>query len=170
MSSTGIDYGELMQGALKGVMRAALDVAATEGLPDRHHFYITFRTDHAGVQVADHLKAQYADEMTVVLQHQFEALDVDDEGFSVTLRFNRRPERLNIPFDAVTAFVDPAVNFALHFQPQGGEAVGTSFGDLAGHADMRTAGAAEDEPDPDDDGAAPGGGTVVSLDSFRNKK
>lgn len=169
MSAGGIDYGELMQAALKGVMRAALNVAATEGLPGRHHFYITFRTDHPGVNVADHLKAQYAEEMTVVLQHQFDSLDIDDDGFAVTLRFNRRPERLIIPFDAVTAFVDPAVNFALHFQPQDGEGA-TSLGDLTGRADnAEQPPKSEDEPGPDD-GGAPGGGTVVSLDAFRNKK
>ena len=170
MSADGIDYGELMQGALRGVMRRALDVAAEAGLPGRHHFYITFRTDHRDVDIANHLKAQYAEEMTVVLQHQFESLDVDDEGFSVTLRFNRRPERLVIPFDAVTAFVDPAVNFALHFQAQDGEGAAVPTG-LAGRVEGAGAPKArsDEEPDPDDDGGAPGG-TVVSLDSFRNKK
>ncbi len=171
MSSGGIDYGELMQAALKGVMRSALNVAATEGLPGRHHFYITFRTDHPGVGIASHLKAQYAEEMTVVLQHQFENLDIDDDGFAVTLRFNRRPERLAIPFEAVTAFVDPAVNFALHFQPQDGEGSGPSLGDLAARTESAPPPqAGEDDPGPDDDGGAAGGGTVVSLDAFRNKK
>jgi len=173
MPADSIDYGELMQAALKGVMRSALGVAATTGLPGRHHFYVTFRTDHPGVSIASHLKAQYADEMTVVLQHQFENLDIDDDGFAVTLRFNRRPERLAIPFDAVTAFVDPAVNFALHFQPQDGEGA-ASLGDLSprpGAAPKEPAAAGEEEPDPGGDGgAAPGGGTVVSLDAFRNKK
>ena len=178
MSADSIDYGELMQAALKGVMRSALGVAAKTGLPGRHHFYITFRTDHPGVSIATHLKAQYAEEMTVVLQHQFEGLDIDSDGFSVTLRFNRRPERLSIPFDAVTAFVDPAVNFALHFQPQDGDG-GATLGDLAtrttGAASAKSpaappASSAEEEPDPDDDGGAGGGSTVVSLDAFRNKK
>ena len=173
MPDDGIDYGELMQEALKGVMRAALGVAAEQGLPGRHHFYITFRTDHPGIAIGNHLKAQYAEEMTVVLQHQFDDLTIDDEGFAVTLRFNRKPERLAIPFDAVTAFVDPAVNFALHFQPQDGES-GASLGDLAGRADASAkpaAGASDEDPGPDDDGGSAGGGsTVVSLDAFRNKK
>lgn len=181
MPSDAIDYGELMQEALKGVMRAALKVAANTGLPGRHHFYVTFRTDHPGIQIASHLRAQYADEMTVVLQHQFDTLTIDDEGFGVTLRFNRRPERIEIPFDAVTAFVDPAVNFALHFQPQDGEG-GTSLGDIGGQSDghgsvgqatpsgvtATNAPASDDEPGPDDGAGA--GGTVISLDSFRNKK
>lgn len=172
MSADGIDYGEMMQGALKGVMLAALKVAATEGLPGRHHFYITFRTDHPGIDIGSHLKAQYAEEMTVVLQHQFDDLLIDDEGFSVTLRFNRRPERLVIAFDAVTAFVDPAVNFALHFQPQDGES-GPSLSDIGGRTEPGASAApaaGEDDPSPDDSGGAPAGGTVVSLDSFRNKK
>ena len=163
MTTDAIDYGELMQEALKGVLRSALNVAATEGLPGRHHFYITFRTDHPGVGIATHLKAQYAEEMTVVLQHQFDNLDIDKDGFGVTLRFNRRPERLEIPFDAVTAFVDPAVNFALHFQADDdGEETETG-------APVADGGAAPDtgDQDPDEPG---GGGTVVSLDAFRNKK
>lgn len=176
MTADAIDYGELMQQALKGVMRAALNVAANAGLPGRHHFYVTFRTDHPGVQIADHLKAQYADEMTVVLQHQFETLSIDDEGFGVTLRFNRRPERIVIPFDAVTAFVDPAVNFALHFQPQDGES-SASLGDITSHGDGQppgsapapsATGAGDEKPGSDGDGASPSG-TVVSLDAFRKK-
>lgn len=182
MPADAIDYGELMQEALKGVMRAALKVAANTGLPGRHHFYVTFRTDHPGIQIAPHLRAQYAEEMTIVLQHQFDTLTIDDEGFGVTLRFNRRPEYIQIPFDAVTAFVDPAVNFALHFQPQDGEG-GASLGDIGGQADGQTpigqappgggtatnTPASDEEPGPDDDGAG-AGGTVISLDSFRNKK
>jgi len=182
MPSDAIDYGELMQDALKGVMRAALHIAANAGLPGRHHFYVTFRTDHPDIQIAPHLRAQYAEEMTVVLQHQFETLTIDDAGFGVTLRFNRRPERIQIPFDAVTAFVDPAVNFALHFQPQDGEGA-TNLGDIGGRTDGQApSGAAasdgtatpqtptsDDEPGPDGDGDGPGG-TVVSLDAFRNKK
>jgi hypothetical protein len=171
MTTGGIDYGELMQAALKGVMRAALEIAAKEGLPDQHHFYITFKTNHPGVNVASHLKPQYAEEMTVVMQHQFENLEIDDEGFQVSLRFNRRPELLFIPFEAVTAFVDPAVNFALHFQQQDGDG-SASFGDSTPQADRaeKTPGS-DDDPGPDDgNDGAPSGSTVVSLDSFRNKK
>jgi hypothetical protein len=169
MSAGGIDYGELMQMALRGVMQSALEIAMNEGLPGNHHYYITFKTEHPGVEVATHLKAQYADEMTVVMQHQFEGLTVDKDGFAIILRFNRKPERLIIPFDAVTAFVDPAVNFALHFQPHGDEEDGESMpqpeGALAppaAESDGQTAG---------EDGDAPAEkGTVVSLDAFRNKK
>ena len=169
MSAGGIDYGELMQMALRGVMQSALEIAMNEGLPGNHHFYITFKTEHPGVEVATHLKAQYADEMTVVMQHEFEGLAVDKDGFAITLRFKRKPERLIIPFDAVTAFVDPAVNFALHFQPHGdeedGEYVSQPEGVLApavAESDGQTEG--EDGNEPSEKG------TVVSLDAFRNKK
>ncbi len=165
MSASEINYGELMQAALKGVVRSALEIAATEGLPDRHHFYITFQTEHPGVSIASHLKAQYAEEMTIVLQHQFDALEIDDEGFGVTLRFNRRPERLEIPFDAVTAFVDPAVNFALHFQPQNEEGLDHSISPAdQNQAPIESAQAPEGASKPLESG------TVVSLDAFRNKK
>ncbi len=165
MSASEINYGELMQVALKGVMRSALNIAATDGLPDRHHFYITFRTEHPGVVIADHLKAQYADEMTIVLQHQFDALEIDEEGFSVTLRFNRRPERLEIAFDAVTAFVDPAVNFALHFQSQEETEPENAIATTKQQQDK-----SETDPDSQETGEAAEKGTVISLDAFRNKK
>ena len=169
MSAGGIDYGELMQMALRGVMQSALEIAMNEGLPGNHHYYITFKTEHPGVEVATHLKAQYADEMTVVMQHQFEGLTVDKDGFAITLRFNRKPERLIIPFDAVTAFVDPAVNFALHFQPHGDEEDGES--DAPGGRALAPAGAESDGQTAGEDGDEPAEkGTVVSLDAFRNKK
>ena len=171
MTTGGINYEKFMQAALKGVMRAALEVAAKEGLPDSHHFYITFKTDYPGVNVASHLTAQYAGEMTVVMQHQFEHLEIDDEGFQVSLQFNRRPELLVIPFDAITAFVDPAVNFSLHFQqPDSNDA--PQSGDVTSKQDSGEITSGSDgAPGPDDgrDGTT-NGATVVSLDSFRNKK
>ena len=115
MSASEINYGELMQAALKGVVRSALEIAATEGLPDRHHFYITFQTEHPGVAIASHLKAQYAEEMTIVLQHQFWDLHVSESHFSVTLSFSGVHHNLNIPFAAVTHFNDPSVGFGLQF-------------------------------------------------------
>ncbi len=170
MSAGGIDYGELMQMALRGVMQSALEIAMNEGLPGNHHYYITFKTEHSGVEVATHLKAQYADEMTVVMQHQFDGLTVDKDGFAVTLRFNRKPERLIIPFEAVTAFVDPAVNFALHFQPQGDEEEGES-GEAAPGAAPAPAVSSDCAPEETADGEAPAEkGTVVSLDAFRKNK
>lgn len=169
MSAGGIDYGELMQMALRGVMQSALEIAMNEGLPGNHHYYVTFKTEHPGVEVASHLKAQYAGEMTVVMQHQFEGLTVDKNGFAITLRFNRKPERLIIPFDAVTAFVDPAVNFALHFQPHGDEEDGGTMSQPEGA--LAPAAAKSDGQTEGEDSDAPAEkGTVVSLDAFRNKK
>lgn len=169
MSAGGIDYGELMQMALRGVMQSALEIAMNEGLPGNHHYYITFKTEHPGVEVAAHLKAQYADEMTVVMQHQFEGLTVDKDGFAITLRFNRKPERLIIPFDAVTAFVDPAVNFALHFQPNG-EDEAEEAQPQAGGALAPAAADSEPQSEGEDSEPVAEKGTVVSLDAFRNKK
>jgi hypothetical protein len=109
-------YDKMVEAALRGVVREALARTAVNGLPGAHHFYITFRTRFPGLGLPDYLSAQYPEEMTVVLEHQFWDLDVTEERFSVTLSFQNRPERLTIPFDAITAFADPAVKFGLQFQ------------------------------------------------------
>lgn len=109
----GIDYAGLLRAALLGVVREALARAAREGLPGEHHFYLTFATGAPGVVMPEAVRARFPDEMTVVLQHQFWNLDVGVEAFSVTLRFGGAPQRLTIPFDALTAFVDPSVPFGL---------------------------------------------------------
>lgn len=110
-------YDRMVESALRGVVRAALTQAAEHGLPGDHHFYVTFRTSHPGVMLADHLRARYAGEMTIVLQYQYFGLEVGEDGFSVTLSFNSQHERLVIPYAAITTFADPSVNFALQFQP-----------------------------------------------------
>ncbi len=110
-----IGYGRLVQEALRGVARGALRHAAREGLPGEHHFYLTFRTRAEGVVLPPRVAAQFPDEMTVVLQHQFWNLEVDEPSFSVTLRFGGQPERLTVPFAALTSFVDPSVEFGLSF-------------------------------------------------------
>jgi uncharacterized protein len=97
-------------------MREALPRAAREGLPGEHHFFISFRTRAPGVAIPKYLLAKYPDEMTVVLQHQFRALEIGDDSFSVNLSFQSRSERLTIPFAAVIAFADPSVNFGLQFE------------------------------------------------------
>src|SRR5581483_2656542 len=101
--------------ALRGVVRQALAVASERGLPGQHHFYLTFRTAHPGVRLADHLRQRHPDEMTIVLQHQFWGLEIGRDEFSVTLSFNGQHERLTIPFAAISAFVDPSVQFGLQF-------------------------------------------------------
>lgn len=109
-------YDKMVETALRGVVREALGRASREGLRGSHHFYISFRTSAAGVVLPDYLLAKYPDEMTIVLEHQFWGLEVEDRAFSVTLSFQNRPEQLTIPFAAVTTFADPSVNFGLQFE------------------------------------------------------
>jgi hypothetical protein len=110
-----LDYARLVREALRDVPRQALRLVASEGLPGEHHFYLTFRTSHAGVAVSRALHARHPEEMTIVLQHQFWDLAVGEEAFSVTLRFDGAPERLHVPFAALVAFADPAAGFGLRF-------------------------------------------------------
>ncbi len=109
-------YDIMVERALRAVVRDALKVAVESGLPGDHHFYITFRTDHPSVEISETLRSRYPEEMTVVVQHQFWDLAVADEYFAITLSFNGRPERLVVPFEAVSAFADPAVRFGLQFE------------------------------------------------------
>lgn len=113
------DYDALVEQALRGVVREALSRAAQYGLPGDHHFYITFRTDAEGVAIPAHLAATHPEDITIVLQHEYWDLAVDDEApdsFSVTLSFNNKRERLVVPFAAVTGFADPSAKFGLQFQ------------------------------------------------------
>ncbi len=155
-----LGYDRMMERAVRGVVREALAVAASRGLPGAHHFYITFKTGAPGVTIPDHLLAKYPDEMTIVLEHQFWDLEVSEEAFSVTLSFSNKPARLVIPFAAVSTFADPSVQFGLQFkQPDGGAP-----------AAAPPAPAAASEPDKPKAKAAGGTpGEVVTLDSFRKK-
>src|SRR5947209_7791316 len=108
-------YDKMIERALRGVVRDALTRAAREGLRGAHHFYIGFATQMPGVAIPDHLRAQYPDEMTIVVQHQYWDLEVGAEAFSITLSFQKQLERLTIPFEAIRNFADPSVNFALQF-------------------------------------------------------
>src|ERR1044071_8646530 len=111
-------YEALAQDALRGVVKAALTrAAAPDGLPGSHHFYITFKTDAAGVSGPPDLLSKYPDEMTIVLQHQYWDLAPGETFFSVTLQFGGQPKRLSIPYGAVTRFYDPSVQFLLQFEP-----------------------------------------------------
>ncbi|GBF56536.1 hypothetical protein PbB2_00193 [Candidatus Phycosocius bacilliformis] len=159
MSEDLIGYAKLTQDALRGVVRDALKVALT-GLPGDHHFYISFRTRSRGVQVAQYLAAKYPDEMTIVIQHQYEGLEVRDDHFAITLHFGGVPQRIVIPFAAITRFYDPSVRFALPFD---------AVDDLSPDAIEEE----DDVLENDVDGSvvkAPTTGAVVSLDAFRRKK
>lgn len=156
-------YDRMVETALRGVVKDAIQEVIDDGLPGDHHFYITFMTDYPGVEIPAYLRERYPGEMTIVLQYQFSDLYVDDEKMSVTLSFNNVPERLVVPLAAVSIFADPSVNFALQFQP------------IDEHEQSLAELDALDEEgdDPDDDGS--GGdkekktGEVVSLDKFRKK-
>jgi hypothetical protein len=121
MSTDLIRYDLQVQDALRSVVRKVLADAARDGLPGEHHFYITFRTPAAGVKMSNRLREQYPEEMTIILQYQFWDLKVEDSFFEVGLHFKNVPERLHIPFDAVSGFYDPSVQFGLKFEPQGDE-------------------------------------------------
>jgi hypothetical protein len=108
-------YDQMVEAAMRGVVREALARAAANGLPGAHHFYITFKTRAAGVGLGAHLAEKYPDEMTIVLEHQFWDLQVAEDFFAVTLSFNNRPERITIPFESIAAFADPSVKFGLQF-------------------------------------------------------
>ncbi len=122
MTKDGLRYDKMVERALRGVVREAISSAVTDGLPGGHHFYITFKTAAPGVVIAEQLRAKYPDEMTIVIEHQFWELTVTPDEFAVTLSFNSRPERLTIPFAAITAFADPSVKFGLQFQETPSEA------------------------------------------------
>lgn len=149
-----IDYGRLMHQAMRGLIQRVLTDVAEHGLPGDHHFFVTFNTQDTRADLADWLKDRYPEEMTVVIQHWFEDLDVDDDGFAITLNFGDRPERLVVPFDAIRTFVDPSVEFGLRFESGDGD--GDDGGDGEPEADMET-----------DVEEAPSDAEVVSLDSFR---
>lgn len=121
MDPETIDYPKILQDALRDAVRRVMVQVAEHGLPGEHHFYIGFETGHPGVEIPRFLHEQYPDEMTIILQHQFWGLTVEDDAFSVFLSFGGSKQRLLIPFAALTAFADPAAQFALRFVPAGEE-------------------------------------------------
>lgn len=194
MSQDVLRYDLMVQDALKGVVRKILTEAARDGLPGEHHFYVTFRTGAPGVRLSQRLREKHPEEMTIVLQHQFWDLNVSEHSFEVGLSFSGVPERLLVPFDAITTFFDPSVQFGLKFETQEAEdataafepepepeakpaAVPTRIAPAAVPA-LKKADAEAPKPGKSDipataDEPAPaadhGGAEVVSLDSFRKK-
>lgn len=154
-----LPYDEWTQDALRQVVVSALRHVEGQGLPGGHHFYVTFKTNYPGVQIPDRLHAQYPDEMTIVLQHQFHGLSVDEAGYalSVGLSFSGVPSTLIIPIAAVTSFADPEVRFGLQFEVTVPEPVKV--------ADI-PAPEGDDVPSRANDGPA----DVVSLDAFRKRQ
>lgn len=148
-----IDYGTLMHRAMRGLIQEVLIDVSENGLPGQHHFFITFDTMHPDVEIADWLSDRYPEEMTIVMQHWFDGLDVTDDGFSVTLNFGDTPEPLYVPYDSIRTFVDPSVEFGLRFETQddSDEPAPTPVEDVDGQ----------------DDAGANSDAEVVSLDNFR---
>jgi uncharacterized protein len=166
-------YDLLAQNALKGVVRDALRIAETTGLPGEHHFYIAFNTRHPGVQLSEKILQRYPREMTIVLQHQYWNLRVLDDRFEVELSFDNVPEHLVIPFDAVKGFLDPAVQFGLQFEtanaerrPREVEAAKAEAKPAPAKAEAETA---TPEMTPAEAPAQDEAAKVVSLDQFRKK-
>ncbi len=152
-----LPYEAWAQEAMRGVAVRALQFASAEGMPGEHHFYVSFRTDAAGVKIPPRLLAQYPEEMTIVLQHQFWDLRVDEDGglFSVGLSFGGVASTLVIPFAALTAFADPHAQFGLRFRAAPVEA-----GQRRGRWTRSPVTAPEPSEEPQ----------VVSLDAFRKRR
>lgn len=145
-----IDYGNLMHRAMRSLIHDVLKDVERTGLPGEHHFFITFDTRHSEAALAGWLRTRYPEEMTVVMQHWFDGLKVDANGFAVTLNFGDQPEPMYIPFDAIRTFVDPSVEFGLRFETQGSDD--------------------DDDDEADDPPEGPSvhkDAEVVSLDKFR---
>ena len=176
MTTDYIRYDILAQAALRGVVRSVLADAAKNGLPGEHHFNITFNTAAPGVRLSERMRAQYPEAMTIVLQHQFWDLVVGEEAFEVGLSFGGVTERVAVPFEAVMAFVDPAVQFGFQFETIDAQAADKSTGPMARPMARPAAPSKTDalpapaQPAPaTPDAAAGGGGEVVRLDRFRKK-
>jgi hypothetical protein len=182
MAADHIRYDILAQAALRGVVRTVLADAAKKGLPGEHHFKITFNTTAPGVRLSDRMRARYPQDMTIVLQHQFWDLAVTETAFEVGLSFGGVPERVAVPFEAVTAFFDPAVQFGFQFETIEGSTASADAGGGPQVAEKPTPAAARPAAEEKKADALPApseaeapapdhgtGGEVVRLDRFRKK-
>jgi hypothetical protein len=158
MSEEAFKYDMMVEEALRGVVNKALQHAAIHGLPNGHHFYITFKTGRNDVDIPVFLKERYPDEMTIVLEHQFWDLKIHEREFEVALSFNDKRERLLIPFNAITAFSDPSVKFGLQFQE-----IENNEERTINDINLDTSDSKKQEL------IEKGSGEVVSLEKFRNK-
>ena len=172
MDNDTLRYDVWIEDALRQVIERAMGLAADEGLPGDHHFYITFKTTAEGVGLPAYLRAEHPNEMTIVLQHQFEELLVDQDGFSVSLRFKGEPQQLVIPYSAITSFADPSVNFGLQLKTV---ALDENELEFAGDQDTdEILDALSEFPAAGNNDAAGDDtprktGEVIALDSFRKK-
>ncbi|TRW97818.1 hypothetical protein FNJ84_10075 [Paracoccus sp. M683] len=159
MTRSRIDYGNMMHRAMQGLIADVLREVRDQGLPGDHHFFITFDTRDEGVEMAEWLRDRYPEEMTIVIQHWFDNLTVNDDDFTITLNFGNSPEPLRIPFDSLRTFVDPSVEFGLRFETQDYDDEDEDQDEDADQDEM-----SDDEPPSD---TPKGGGEVVSLDKWR---
>ena len=173
MATDHIRYDVLARDALRGVLRRVLTDAAEHGLPGEHHFFITFLSTADGVKLSPRLLAQYPEEMTVILQHQFWDLTVLEDRFEVGLSFGGIPERLVVPFNAIKSFLDPSVRLGLEFEPYEAaeETPAASLPAVAAPAPATAVPAASAAVTNDQDAPAKPseGAEVVRLDRFRKK-
>lgn len=163
-----IDYGLLIDEAMQAIVKKALLIVEKTGLPGEHHFYITFDTEYPGVMIPDTLHKRYPEEMTIVLQHQFWDLEIEEDRFSVVLSFDNVRNSLVVPFSALTAFADPSVKFGLQFRHAGmvhkaKEEKKPEKGGKAAKANKSKKGEKAEKADKKRQN------NVVSLDSFRKK-
>ena len=172
MATDHIRYDVLARDALRGVLRRVLTDAAAHGLPGEHHFFITFLSTAEGVKLSPRLLAQYPEEMTIILQHQFWDLVVTEDRFEVGLSFGGIPERLVVPFNSIKSFFDPSVQFGLQFEA-GDTAAETPASSVPSTnlpaspaAAALAAPASEDKDEPEKPAE---GAEVVRLDRFRKK-
>ena len=166
MEESPLRYDVWIEDALRTVIRNALAHAAREGLPGEHHFYITFRMEDPGVVVPPYLHAQHPEEMTIVIQHQFDNLHVDQDAFEITLFFKGKGERLRVPFRAITAFSDPSVNFGLQLKMITTDEDDEDLEDDGIYAEQEISLDASNSDATEDDGKM---GEVIALDTFRKK-
>jgi hypothetical protein len=161
MTEDLMHYPTLIDQAMRGVVRDVLRRVQSTGLPGEHHFFISFSTTYPGVKVSEQLKSRYPKEITIVLQHQFWDFKVEEQCFYATLSFGGVPEKLVVPFAALTAFADPSIKFGLQFQQSEMGETDTIDTDLFTQ-DIAQFTAVEA---PEDEGSA----EIISLDSFRKK-
>jgi hypothetical protein len=171
MATDHIRYDVLARDALRGVLRRVLSDAAEHGLPGDHHFFITFVSTADGVKLSPRLLAQYPEEMTIILQHQFWDLVVTEDRFEVGLSFGGIPERLVIPFAAIKSFLDPSVQFGLQFEPSDAvvEAAAAKLPAVAPPAALPVVTASPETETADEPAKTGEGAEVVRLDRFRKK-
>ncbi|OPY94817.1 hypothetical protein A5906_11240 [Bradyrhizobium sacchari] len=171
MATDHIRYDVLARDALRGVLRKVLTDAASHGLPGEHHFFITFVSKAEGVKLSSRLLAQYPEEMTIILQHQFWDLTVLEDRFEVGLSFGGIPERLVVPFSAIKSFLDPSVKFGLQFDTSDVAEVAPENLPAAPAASSVSVPAAAEKVETTEEPTPPnqGGAEVVRLDRFRKK-